>query len=178
MQYLGKPPWETGISPPELKAFIESHPAGHALDLGCGTGTNAITLAKRGWQVTAIDFIGRALSTARRKARQAGVSIDFINQDVSQLENLAGPYDLVLDIGCYHNLPELSKNRYRKNLVRLLRPGGAFLLYAFISRASDSRGFGLTEADIYHLSQDLHLLNRQDGFDRGQFSSAWFTFQK
>ncbi len=51
--YFRKPPWDSGISPPELLEFIRTHPAGKAIDLGCGTGTNVITLAKAGWQVTA-----------------------------------------------------------------------------------------------------------------------------
>jgi methylase of polypeptide subunit release factors len=54
--YFRDPPWDTGISPPELIDFINSNPPGKALDIGCGTGTNAIRLAKEGWRVTGVDF--------------------------------------------------------------------------------------------------------------------------
>ncbi len=69
--YYRQPRWDTGISPPELIAFLESHPASRALDLGCGTGTNAITMAGYGWQVTGVDFVGRAIRAGRRKAKAA-----------------------------------------------------------------------------------------------------------
>ena len=51
-----RPPWDTGVSPPELYDFIENHEPGRAIDIGCGTGTNVITLAQAGWQVTGVDF--------------------------------------------------------------------------------------------------------------------------
>jgi len=57
--YFRRPPWDRGISPPELFDFISKHPAGRAIDLGCGTATNVITLAQNGWQVTGIDFAPR-----------------------------------------------------------------------------------------------------------------------
>ena len=66
------PPWDTGISPPELINYLESHTPGLALDLGCGTGTNVITMAEYGWQVTGVDFVRRAISKARDKAIHAG----------------------------------------------------------------------------------------------------------
>ena len=105
LQYFKQPPWDTGISPPELIQFMAGHPPGRALDLGCGTGTNAIELAKRGWQVTGIDFARRAIRIAHSKAKMAGVQIDFRVADVSKLPDIAGPFDLILDIGCFHSLP-------------------------------------------------------------------------
>ncbi|MDK1118669.1 MAG: methyltransferase domain-containing protein [Anaerolineae bacterium] len=59
--YYFKPPWDTGISPPELFDFIKNNPAGAAIDLGCGTGTNLIRLAQAGWDVTGVDFVARAI---------------------------------------------------------------------------------------------------------------------
>ncbi len=82
--YYFRPPWDTGISPPELVGFLDAHPPGRALDMGCGTGTNIITMAKRGWQVTGIDFAPTAIKVARRKARGAGVKVDLNVGDVSE----------------------------------------------------------------------------------------------
>src|SRR5512139_2762941 len=86
--YFQRPPWDSGISPPELMEFIRSSQPGRALDLGCGTGTNIISLAKNGWQVTGVDFASHAISIARRKAQSEGVTADLRVSDVTSLEGI------------------------------------------------------------------------------------------
>jgi SAM-dependent methyltransferase len=175
--YLGNPPWDTGISPPELLRFINNHPAGRALDLGCGTGTNAITLAKNGWQATGVDFAPRAIRSARQKAKRVGVKVDLHVQDVSRLESIPGPFDLILDIGCLHGLTLHGKQAYINNLTRLLALQGSYLLYAFLKDSKDS-GTGLSPEDLDILSSQLDQVERIDGRDRGAKPSAWLTFQR
>ena len=174
--YLGSPPWDTGVSPPELKEFMENHPPGKALDLGCGTGTNVITLAKNGWQATGVDFIGRAIRAARRKAKQAGVEARFLVADVTRPEGVAGPFDLILDIGCFHNLEGQNIQAYCANLEHLLAGGGIYLMYGFFSPEDGSTG--LTNEHLEHLNKVLQLVERQNGTERGRRPSAWFTYQK
>ena len=72
--YLFRPPWDSGVSPPELFEFMAAHPAGRAIDLGCGTGTNVVTLAEHGWQVTGLDYSPRAIRIASARFGAAGVS--------------------------------------------------------------------------------------------------------
>ncbi|MFC1879639.1 class I SAM-dependent methyltransferase [Chloroflexota bacterium] len=179
--YLGDPPWDSGISPPELVRFIEENPPGRALDLGCGTGTNAITLAKSGWQVQAVDFVGKAIRTARRKARQANAAVDFHREDVTRLQGIHGPFDLVLDIGCFHNLAASGQAAYIDNLERLLAAGGTFLMYAYFQQPDQSGGVfgsGLDEASLAQFEGRLRLVNREDGSERGRRPSAWFWFRR
>jgi len=102
------------------------------LDLGCGTGTNVITLAQRGWQVVGVDFVKRAIQSARRKADQTGVSAEFVVSDVTRLEKVDGDFDLVLDIGCFHSLDTRERESYLQNLERLTKPGSTFLVYCSI----------------------------------------------
>jgi len=175
---LSRPPWDTEISPPELIAFLGSNPAGKALDLGCGTGTNAITMANHGWEVVGVDFSGLAIRKARRKAWKAGVAIKFHRDDVSRLKHVDGTYDLVLDIGCFHSLSPQEREQYAVNLCRLVRPTGTFLLYSWIHMQADNSTAHPLKIEIDKLFlQNFNLISLEHGTDRGR-GSAWFTFQR
>lgn len=176
--YFRNPPWDTGVSPPELLAYLQNHSPGRALDLGCGTGTNVICLARHGWQVTGVDFVPRAIRMAREKARRAGVQADLRVGDVTRLSDLSGPYDLVLDMGCFHSLSPHGRQAYVKNVERLLAPGGSFLLYVFFKEDPGAAGPGVSQADLEILSESLDLSQRTDGTERGVHPSAWLTYQK
>lgn len=178
LRYFRQPPWDTGISPPELIAFIEAHAPGRALDLGCGTATNVITLARHGWQVTGVDFAGRAIQAGRRKVAQAEVTAQLLQADVTRLENLAGPFDLILDIGCLHGVLPGRRPAYFANLERLLAPGGTYLLYAFWTEGGDGSQTGLRPSDLAALQQRFRLTQRQDGSERGRRPSSWLTFER
>lgn len=157
--------------------FIASHSPGRALDLGCGTGTNVITLAQHGWQVIGVDFVRKAVATGKRKALQAGVQVDLRVGDVTNLNGIAAPFDLILDIGCFQSLTPEPKRDYVRNLTHLLAPGGTYLMYAFFKSAESDR-FGLTAADLELLGENLELAHRQDGTERGYRPSAWFTYRQ
>jgi len=170
--YLRKPRWDTGISPPELIAHLEQHPPGRALDLGCGTGTNLLTLRQYGWEVTGIDFVPSAVSQARRKARAAGEDVTLITGDVSNPDLYQGSYDLILDIGCYHALTHDQRNNYRQNVARHLSPRGNYLLYGFTSED----GTRISNEDVKAFEQVLSLDKRVDSLDGSGPTSAWFWF--
>lgn len=176
--YLRRPPWDSGVSPPELLAFIKDRTPGRALDLGCGTGTNAITLARHGWQVWGVDFAVQAIAQARRKASRAGVKVSLKVGDVTRVEGIRGSFDLILDIGCLHSLSKEGKEAYIANLDRLLAEGGTFLLYGFTNEG-DPQAIGLAESDLLNLAQRFRLIQRQDGSDQGgRRPSSWLRFQK
>jgi cyclopropane fatty-acyl-phospholipid synthase-like methyltransferase len=171
-----QPPWDTGITPPEVEAFIASHPPGRALDLGCGTGTNVITLAQHGWQVTGVDFAWSALRFARRKLKQAGVQATLRLDDVTRLHGIDSPFDLILDIGCFHNLTSEGRLTYLENIERLLAKSGTYLLYVHIKPDIAERGHGVVEADLQLIAARLYLISRQDVTERGTCPSAWLTY--
>jgi SAM-dependent methyltransferase len=172
--YFLRPPWDSGISPPELLDFMAQHPPGRALDLGCGTGTNTVTLAQHGWQVTGVDFAPRAISIAKRKLRRAGVQANVSVGDVTKLKGIPGPFDLALDLGCFHGVP--ARSEYLAQLWRVLATGGYWLMYGMLK--SDTRP-GLSGADIELIGlSGLLLLSRTDGWDKRNRPSAWFLFQR
>ena len=175
--YLREPPWDTQVSPPELREFIAHHPPGRALDLGCGTGTNVITLAQKGWQVTGVDYVARALNQAKDKVRLAGVNADFLLDDVTKLMKISGIFDLILDIGCYHSLDAKEKRAYVRNLEQLTFPGSFYLLYGFL-QAGDSNGPGLRVSDLIEFETIFEQIKREDGVDRGNRPSVWLTYKR
>lgn len=180
--YYFRPPWDTGVSPPELVAAIEGPDAlrpGRALDLGCGTGTNSLYLAKHGWQVVGVDMALTAIRKARRKAREAGYSVGFYATDVTRLDFLQPFFDLALDIGCFHALSPREQVRYRNELCRLLRPGARFMLYAFGPRSGRLMAMGIRRDQVQRLFQaDFRLLRVEEGADPNRLPSAWYWLER
>jgi 2-polyprenyl-3-methyl-5-hydroxy-6-metoxy-1,4-benzoquinol methylase len=178
MKYIGRPRWDTGISPPELLAFLRDHPAGRALDLGCGSGTNQLTMAQVGWQVTGVDYALRAVWAARQKLKQSGYQGKVISGDVTGMRRLNGPFDLVLDIGCYHGIPQQDRAAYRRNLLRWLVQDGYFLLYVHLVESLKPDGFGFDSQDERALEEKLVVRKREESKDRWDRRAAWLTYQK
>lgn len=177
--YFRQPPWDTGVSPPELIQIIESHEPGRAIDIGCGTGTNVVALARAGWQVTGVDFAPRAIQLAKKKIRDSGVQAEVFVRDATRLKGISGPFDLALDIGCFHSLTQGDQTRYLEQLERVLAPRGTWLMYGFFRPDAQHAPPGLLETDIRRLASRWTLLSRQNGYDDTRNrSSAWFLFQK
>ena len=126
-------------------------PGGRVLDLGCGPGRNAIHLARRGFAVDAVDLSPAAVSWAAERAAAAGVDVRFRAGDAFALVGhgeLAGPYDLIHDSGCFHHLPPHRRVSYLALLDRALAPGGHLALTCFAAGAERS-GTELSDADLY-----------------------------
>lgn len=128
--------WDRTLPPPALVELVEGPtplPPGRALDLGCGGGTESIYLARRGWEVTGVDLVPRALAIARRRASRAGVSPRLLIGDATRLSAFgwAAAYDLLIDYGCYHTLPADRRDAYADGVSEAARPGASFLLLGF-----------------------------------------------
>jgi len=180
----GRAPWDTGISPPELVSIVEGDqalPPGKALDLGCGTGTNCMYLAQHGWDASGVDFTAQALERASEKAARAGVMVKFYRGDVTRLGNLPlrGPFDLLLDLGCFHNLTPQGRQGYAQGIAALSKPGTTLLLYAFVPRRLRGRTVGVTPDDVKAALKDTFACEQIDwGNDAPGTGSAWYTFRR
>jgi len=141
---LGFKPWDTGVPPPELVSAVEGAgklEPGKALDLGCGTGTNAIYMAQHGWETTGVDFVPRAIAQARRKAAAAGASPRLLVGDVTRLTELGigTGYGLMLDLGCFHSIPDAGRDDYASGASAVATPGATMLLFAMVRRGDPGR---------------------------------------
>jgi SAM-dependent methyltransferase len=137
---LGLTPWEqAGVGfGPQLASLLDREedgvaaPFGKALDVGCGTGAHAIALAQRGWTVTGVDAVGKALETAREKAAAAAADVRFVEGDATRLEDSVGAeYRFLLDVGCFHGLKPSQCKDYARGASAVTEPGGTLLMFAF-----------------------------------------------
>src|SRR5262245_55119057 len=125
-------PWEGGPRA-ELVNLVESgsiQPC-RAIDLGCGTGSNAIYLAQRGFDVTAVDFASAAIAKARRRAADAGVSASFAVADLTKLQGISGVFDFLVDYGTFDDLTPADRDHYLQSLLALSHAGSRYLLWCF-----------------------------------------------
>jgi 2-polyprenyl-3-methyl-5-hydroxy-6-metoxy-1,4-benzoquinol methylase len=137
----GNAPWDSGVANSELLRVVDAGglPGKKLLELGCGTGTNAIELARRGYHVTAIDLVDLAIQKARAKARAAGVQVTFHVGDLTRTE-LAGPYESVFDLGVYHLIRTRDLAGFLSTLARVTRKGSRWLSLAGNAREPNPQG--------------------------------------
>lgn len=126
----GDLPWDSQIRSRELSRVLEERqiPAGRVVELGCGTGTNALFLAEHGFDVTAFDLSPTAIEMAQKRAEAANLDIQFQVADLVQFDQDLEPFDFLFDRGCYHCARKVDLEGYRKTLIQLSRPGTQYLL--------------------------------------------------
>jgi SAM-dependent methyltransferase len=159
MYRLGLAPWERRDIAQTWRPMLDSPDApapGRAVDIGCGSGRDAVYLAKRGWRVTAVDFVDKALATAKQWAAEEGVQVEWVRGDVAELGRLglAPGYDLLYDFGCIQGLPDAARHGAAAGLTELAAPGATLLVLAFKARRRVLLPRGMDEEDIVGLLGD------------------------
>lgn len=142
-QYLvGITPWEKMSSLPvgeQAVALLEKEesgrepPYGRALDLGCGTGFWSVCLAQRGWEVTGVDIVPKAVRSARKRARQAGVEGVFVEGSATALaaSGIGPGFSLILDFGTIHGLTPEQVQTAGREVTAAATEDATLLMYAF-----------------------------------------------
>ena len=102
-----------------------------AVDLGSGTASNSVFLAQHGFEVTGVDFAASAAQLGRERARKAGVNVKFVVDDLTNLQNVNGVFDLLVDYGMLDDLKPADRELYLRNILPLTHTGTLFLLYCF-----------------------------------------------
>lgn len=128
----GTPPWETGKPSSELIRLVEEGTLKPCttLELGCGTGANAIYLAKRGFEMTAVDCSPTAIERARTRAERANALLRIVLDDVFEFTKDSAPFDLVYDAGFYHFIRQTNLTKFLDMLWRITRPGSLYFTLA------------------------------------------------
>jgi methyl halide transferase len=126
----GDAPWDTGEPDNNLVEFIGAGGVkpGRALEIGCGTGTNAAWLAQQGFTVLGVDVSSVAIERARKKAAAAHADCRFERLDFLHDKISGGPFDFVFDLGCLHCFDDpADRARFAARVASLLRPSGRWL---------------------------------------------------
>jgi cyclopropane fatty-acyl-phospholipid synthase-like methyltransferase len=127
--YHGEAPWDIGHP---QKEYIQLEQAGEivgsVLDVGCGTGENALYLAEHGHDVWGIDFAPTAIERAQEKAAQRHLTATFRVLNVLELHTLGRTFDTVIDSGLFHTLSDEDRPRFVDNLAAVMDRGGTYLM--------------------------------------------------
>lgn len=129
---------------------------GLALDLGCGTGVKSIYLAKKGFRVTGIDISEAAIKYARKNAKKAGMKVEFIVADATDLSFFENKkFDFVLDWANLHGIPKAKHKKYVDGIIKHTKKGGKLILRCFSKRG--------VEKEFAHRPMGMiHLFSRND----------------
>lgn len=125
-------------------------PYGLALDVGTGSGIWGIRLAQRGWQVTGIDIVGKALQRAQERVREAGVDMRLVQGDVTELRatDVGTGFRLVLDTGTFHGLTAAERAAMGREVSAVAAPDATVLLLAWVPKRRGPLPRGVSRSEI------------------------------
>ncbi len=139
--YEGSPPWDIGRPQPAIVRLEEAGEIpGSVLDVGCGTGENALFLASRGHEVLGVDLVPAAIERARGKARERGLEVELRVWDALRLAELGRRFDCAIDVGLFHTLEDDERPVFAESLRAALEPGGRYVMLCWSDR--NPWGFG------------------------------------
>jgi SAM-dependent methyltransferase len=157
---LGFHPWEDlADHPPFADKLLElvareeegrEAPYGTALDIGTGSAVWGARLAKRGWNVTGVDIVEKALERARRRCNQEGVEMRLVHGDVTALREagIGSGFRLLLDTGTFHGLGDAQREAMGREVGAIAGPDATLVLDCFAPRRRGPLPRGASRADV------------------------------
>lgn len=139
--YAGKPAWEIDAPQPAIVQLAEQgHIIGSVLDIGCGTGCNALYLAERGHAVTGFDLVPQAIEQAKTRLAGRPLPVHFQVASVLKLPEFGTRFETAIDAGVFHVFNDVDRGRYCENIHRCLQPGARLYLICFSEHQPGSDG--------------------------------------
>ncbi len=130
--YEGIPPWDIGRPQREIIRLVEEGEiSGRVLDVGCGTGENALYLSSLDLEVWGIDAAPAAIKKAKEKARERAISVNFLVSYALELQSIRTKFDTVIDCGLFHVLSDEERPIFEASLFSVLYPGGKYFMLCF-----------------------------------------------
>ena len=155
---FGLTPWEGDAEnvAPEVRSVLDDvevgleRPFGAALDLGCGRGRWSVELAERGWDVTGIDVIPKAVLGARRRAEEVGVAARFLEGSVTALRDagVGTGYRLLLDVECFNHLRDEERAAVGREVDAIAAADASFILLVWARAHRGPFPPGATRDDV------------------------------
>ena len=157
---IGFHPWEDAEEQPsftdKFSTLLDREERGHqppygpALDVGTGSGIWGIKLAQRGWQVTGIDIVGKALRRAHERVREADVDMRLVQGDVTKLRatDVGTGFRLVLDTGTFHGLTATEREEMGREVSTVAAPDATVLLLAWVPKRRGPLPRGVSRSEI------------------------------
>lgn len=145
----GPAPWDIGRPQPAVvRLTSEGAFAGAVLDVGCGTGDNALHIASAGPSVVGVDVADTALRIARDRARDRGVEVEFTTADALRLDRLDRTFDSVLDCGLLHTFDGDERLRYVASLASTTRQDGTLYVLCFSDDEPETGPHPVTQDEL------------------------------
>jgi SAM-dependent methyltransferase len=157
---IGFHPWEElAEHPPFAAKLLElvareedayGPPYGRVLDLGTGSAVWGVRLAERGWEVTGVDIVEKALRRARERIDQAGVGMHLVHGDVTALREsgVGSGFRLLLDTGTFHGLTDAQREVMGREVSAVAAPDATMILDCFAPRRRGPLPRGASLADV------------------------------
>jgi len=176
----GQLPWDTGEPEPLLVGFVTSGGVtpGPTLEIGAGTGTNAIWMAERGFDVLGVDISRLAVEKARAKMDGRALRCRFAALDFLAASPDGGPFQFVFDRGCFHVFDEPDeRQRFAARVAAALAPGGLWLSLIGSTEGSP-REVGPPRRSAREITlaiePALEIVELRSSEFRGHGAKAWF----